>query len=77
MHNADATWKVLCSRNRTSDQRVNEYELPLDPLREARSRRRVAGRDARRGFISSGASLSGIPILRMPPDKRAFDEWEG
>jgi len=68
-----STSRLLCSRNRTSDLRVNEYELSLDRLREPPSRSwPVAGRDARRGFNSSGAGLSGIPMPPMPPHERAF-----
>src|SRR5262245_14503127 len=53
----------VCSRNRTSDLRVNEYELPLDRHREARSRRRAPGRDARRGSSGRATEISIAPVF--------------
>ena len=56
-----------------SDLRVNEYELSLDRLREARSRRRAAGRDARRGSHLVWGGPKRNSHARTLPDKRAFE----
>ena len=60
-------------RNRTSDLRVNEYELPLDRLREAPSRSGpAAGRDARRGSSRLGRASAEFPCPACYQNKRAF-----